>query len=778
MNPSEANVFSSGISGFLSSKNRKDVSYSRLNQMDDDSVEFSKVHFQKDHPSLCAKICFSLLALILLFATVATAVLIMNLKNFTVKVQLEKGKVRVYRFDQEMITITGNEVTSRNMSFVVSMHVINKTESECWFGIVLSFPKDATNILPVYSKDFAFLTRVTSAELGDFQDGPQNHFKVFGNRNTNHELSFYVHNILHQLLPIIKVKLYEFVLSKVSSSSRKSVVEKHGFLPGRVHVKRTMITNRDIVTVTAQSKPQDFENFISGENRKSTERATWKLTYDETTVVNKQTGMVKRSDMSLSCDLPLSDGFTPARGSNPQGLAVKFRSVVKLLDKSEVKVKAWKNVLGEEKDTNHPLNPPNAKDSSLLYFAPPKHNFNKGLPEELKELIKLGKNSAGRSTKLPPMIKIVHHNIPKSAVNADESDEDINDDDDDDYRPFDENNDDDDENNDDSDNDDDNNAPYWPQPNFAPFGIGFEVKRKRSVEARKPHLKKQKTAKNSQPKRKTPGLNVIWDEITSSTPMPLHEAPRLVQTSILGLDFRAEIDYQVTTNDEDYNDNDDDEDWSIITGYRVTLGQYRIAPFKRVHTLNKIRDKLPGKGQRKISRWTVNAGDFVMCTPLFYIQRLCTAIRLTFDVTVTYSLPRLSLSYPVQLTVRIGQTVTTNATLSGHVSTWFHKSGLYTKGTVAMSTLPVSMSFKEDTAPEWCIKGNLEQKMVRMNTVPLSSWNCSLHYTTLSNTCKGLPASNATLMTFDLRYSSTEGTMFDNWHYPISCKHQKDFSSY
>ena len=70
----------------------------------------------------------------------------------------------------------------------------------------------------------------------------------------------------------------------------------------------------------------------------------------------------------------------------------------------------------------------------------------------------------------------------------------------------------------------------------------------------------------------------------------------------------------------------------------------------------------------------------VMCIPLFYIQRLCAAIRLSFDVTVTYSLPRLSLSYPVELTVRIGQTVTTNATISGHASTWFHENGFYTKG--------------------------------------------------------------------------------------------------
>lgn len=624
MNPSEANVFSSGISGFLSSKKRKDASYSRLNQIDDGSVEFSKVQFQKDHTSFCAKLCFTLLALVLLFATVATAVFIMNLKNFTVDVQLEKGNVRVYRFDQEL-TITGNEITARNMSIIVSMHVINRTESDCWFGIVLSFPEDAKNSL--HSKEFAFLTRVTSAELGDFQDGPQNHFKVFGHRKTSHKLSFYVHNVLHQLLPLIKVKLYEFVLSKVSSSTRRTTVEKHGFLPGRVQLKRTMMTKRDLVTVTTQAKPDDFESFSSSEKlgKSTNEETSWSLAYDETTVVNKKTGMVKRSDMSLSCNLPIGSEFAPERGSNHQGLTVTFRSIVKLLDESPAKVKTWKTVLREEKDMNHPLDLPDTKDSSSLkYFASSKHNSNKGLADELKQLIKLSKNTADRSTKLPPMINIIRHNIPKS-VKAEESDTDDNNNDD--YMNFEhededsDNGDDknyDDDDDDENDNDDDSNAPYWPQPNYAPFGIGYEVKRKRSVETetRRPHLiKKRKAVKTSQSESKTPELDVIWDELTSSAPTPIHEAPRVIQTSILGQDLRAEIDYEVQANDVDDNDDDsdnaDDEDWSVTTGYRITFGQYRITPFNRVHSLGKLKSKLPHKGQRKSSRWTVKAGDFV-----------------------------------------------------------------------------------------------------------------------------------------------------------------------
>ena len=70
----------------------------------------------------------------------------------------------------------------------------------------------------------------------------------------------------------------------------------------------------------------------------------------------------------------------------------------------------------------------------------------------------------------------------------------------------------------------------------------------------------------------------------------------------------------------------------------------------------------------------------VTCIPLFFIQRLCAATRLKFDVTITYGLSRLSLSYPVEVTVHIKHTVTTNATFSAHASTWFLESGVYTTG--------------------------------------------------------------------------------------------------
>ena len=146
--------------------------------MDDSTgfVEFSSVHFQKDDTSLCAKLCFGLLALMLLTATVGISILLLNLKHFAVDVHLKKGKVHVYRFEQEC-SIIGNGNAIRSMSIDLTMHVINITETDCWFGIVLSFPKETRN--SPSTKDYVFLTRVTSSEIDDFQDGTQRRFEVF-----------------------------------------------------------------------------------------------------------------------------------------------------------------------------------------------------------------------------------------------------------------------------------------------------------------------------------------------------------------------------------------------------------------------------------------------------------------------------------------------------------------------------------------------------------------------------------------------------------------------
>ena len=598
--------------------------------MDDstDFVEFSNVHFQKDDTSLCAKLCFGLLALMLLTSTVGISILLLNLKHFAVDVHLKKGKVHMYRFEQEC-TIIGNGNAIRSMSIDLTMHVINITETDCWFGIVLSFPKETRN--SPSTKDYVFLTRVTSSEIDDFQDGTQRRFEVFGAGKTDEELSFYVRNILHQLLPAVKVKLYEFVLSKVSSSSRHTVMEKQGLLPGLVHVKRTLITNGDFLTVMAKAGPGDFQSFADEETESPA--ASWTLSYDETVVVNKKTGMVKRSEMSLSGELPIGADFTASRRKSPNtnSLAVTFKSTATMLDDSQAKPKPWQTVVKDENELIHPLFFPAGEKPSLMYFAPAKSKFNDPVAhDDVMELLKLSKNPARRSTKLPPMIKILRHRISKSwnvfrsdadgdmrkydltnYENGDEGDDkdDVDDDDDDDY------------NDDDYDNADENgNQPSWPIPNFAPFGFGYEFKRRRSVETQR-SLKRTRSKANEQLRlrRKKSELDAIWDELASSSPRANHELPRVIQTSIMTLDFRSEIDYEVNV-DTDYDGDDDieehdnnsnDGDWDVTSAYRIMIGQYSITPLRKTHTLDKLREKLPLKGKRRIIRWRLNAGDFV-----------------------------------------------------------------------------------------------------------------------------------------------------------------------
>lgn len=638
MNPSDAKVLSSGISGLLCSKKRSEISYSRLGQSDD-SIEFSNVHFKKDSTSLCSKLCYGLLGLILLLAMLGSALFILSLRHFTMEVQLKRGNVRVYRFDQELVVFGHKEkVTTSNVSAFVTLHVVNKTESECWFGILLTMPKDQKKFFA--TRDFAFLASVTSAEI---DNKARRRFEVYGNSKTSSEFSFYIHNILRQLLPVIKVKLYEFVLSKMTSSTRRIEVEKQGYLPGPVHVTRTMMTKNDIVTVRSKADPNDFENFSSKDGK--TPIASWKLTYEETSVVNGNTGMLKTSDLFLSGYLPLgSDPTLDGRrmSSGNRGLDVSFRSVARLLDENQEKVKQWKDVVKNENDVSHRLNFASLEQTPLVYFAPPRMPGKEPL-NDLKELVRLTKNSTGRSSKLPPTIQTVApvpgntesewfnddnglsddaiHNNDVGGVDDISYDDEVNGAADDDVTY-----------NDVGTNDvidydgrgdrvrsGNGNMASWSTPNFSPYGLGYEVRRKRSVDIKKAdNRNKIRTTRYTRFKKETPDFDAIWDELMSSTPRSNTEAPRVVRSSILGLDFRTEIDYRVYVDDDDEDDDEDDDDredgdevgWRVITAFRVTIGQYRITPFREVHTLRKIRRTLQSKRKLR-SQWTVHAGDFV-----------------------------------------------------------------------------------------------------------------------------------------------------------------------
>ena len=118
----------------------------------------------------------------------------------------------------------------------------------------------------------------------------------------------------------------------------------------------------------------------------------------------------------------------------------------------------------------------------------PKSKHSRKPSEELREIIRLSKNASGGSNKPRPITQFARHEIPKSDVMKSDS-LDSEDDNDDEYTNEDMG--------DDSDNDgdidvgddkedlnnnaDDDNHPSWPKPNFSPFGLDYEVRRKRSL---------------------------------------------------------------------------------------------------------------------------------------------------------------------------------------------------------------------------------------------------------------------------------------------------------
>ena len=78
--------------------------------------------------------------------------------------------------------------------------------------------------------------------------------------------------------------------------------------------------------------------------------------------------MLKRSDMSLLGSLPVGADFGSPHAHN-QGLTVRFKSVVKQLDESQVKAKHWKNEVKEEMH----LSTSSSSSSSSSYHSNHQH---------------------------------------------------------------------------------------------------------------------------------------------------------------------------------------------------------------------------------------------------------------------------------------------------------------------------------------------------------------------------------------------------------------------
>ena len=162
------------------------------------------------------------------------------------------------------------------------------------------------------------------------------------------------------------------------------------------------------------------------------------------------------------------------------------------------------------------------------------------------------------------------------------------------------------------------------------------------------------------------------------------------------------------------------------------------------------------KRQPKIS---VSIALQVVCAPFLYIRAVCVELRLVLSLGASYAATKFSLNYPVELSLRVEHTAVVSSAMSAHVSSWFHKGGIYSAGGLLQAKLPLLLTFREDARPEWCAKSNIETRLIRLSDVPFAEWNCSVP-------CKGKFAKAE----HSFEELSIRSPLWQNWHFLDSCE--------
>ena len=622
MKPSEAQVLGSTISDILFSHKSRDVQYTRLQTNEENSsLEDASIQITSERgSSCCRKLVFFLTAFLLLCAMVAAALYALGSTTYSVQVQMSAGDTLIYQFDHEML-ITARKTTTRTISGRISFWVVNKTETECWFHTMFS-PTQGEAVQP-----YLFVLKVHLEDKHQSESLNQN-YKLFGEAKIDQELAYHIHCLFNQLLPVVKVKLYKAILSRVRDSYEEVIDTSSPFLPGRVKLHQSLSSTDKLVTISSRAGPQDFKSFFDNKHTKGQHpEVVWNLEYNETTVLSKETGMAVSSDMDLTARVPLGDASSRIIKNNldTKTMTVLFHSKVKLLQErgKETEQKRFKHVKWI------PLTLPASSNEPTLTYLAPKNKQSMALQELLRESALLSsKGPKSRFLKFPPLVELRHSSMEPYDEDPLEGDEDNPDDD----------------NDDENEEDRQTLSPPTPLPSFVPFGFedGRRKRRRALPEFVKGHPPAPTPArKNVLPNQKISAsdLNAIWVELSSS---PLSSYPkrtlRVLRTSLFGIDVFGEVEYQVKVEEEEEEEEDEEEEeeeeeeetreWSVMLSFYLDVGPYRFTTFKKIHRLKSIRRELLRKGkQPHVKHWKVKAGDLVSCAFILSAVRWLFALR-------------------------------------------------------------------------------------------------------------------------------------------------------
>ena len=150
-------------------------------------------------------------------------------------------------------------------------------------------------------------------------------FELYGNQESDADLTRYARAILAQLLPTVERNLYERVDGQKPDPNSEPKPEKSSMFPGIVKMHREANTSQnDKLFIKNKFNRSDVTNMTSD--------IDLDLSYADSSVLNKSNGVLTKGEVHLTEQLNFGEPVQFKKGSTANMLNISFTSKVTLLD--------------------------------------------------------------------------------------------------------------------------------------------------------------------------------------------------------------------------------------------------------------------------------------------------------------------------------------------------------------------------------------------------------------------------------------------------------------
>ena len=176
----------------------------------------------------------------------------------------------------------------------------------------------------VFTESVCFFNRSEKKKTSTFTKADES-FDLYGNPESDVELTRYARAILTQLLPTVERKLYERVDGEKPDPNSEPKPEKSSMFPGIVKMHREANTSEnDDLFIKNKFNRSDVTNMTSD--------IDLDMSYADSSVLNKSNGVVTKGEVHLTEQLNFGEPVQFKKGSKVSMMKVSFTSKVTLLD--------------------------------------------------------------------------------------------------------------------------------------------------------------------------------------------------------------------------------------------------------------------------------------------------------------------------------------------------------------------------------------------------------------------------------------------------------------